>query len=54
MTTEEARAIVGNQPTYALRNMIRALDMFAWINTDADRERQEAARVVIRSRGILD
>jgi hypothetical protein len=52
MTVEQAKAIVGNQPTYALRNMVRAINMFPWINTDADLERQEAAKVVIRSRGF--
>ncbi len=50
MTYERARALVGNQPTYALRNMVRALDMLPYLNTDADRERQTAARVILASR----
>ena len=50
MRLNEAKAIVGNQPTFALRNMVKALDMLPWLNTDADRERQEAARIVLRSR----
>ena len=51
MNLQEAQAIVGNQPTWALRNMVRALDMLPWLNTDEDRERQAAARVVIKERG---
>jgi hypothetical protein len=50
MTIEEAKAIVGNQPTYALRNMIRALGMLTYLNTDEDNERKEAAQIVIRAR----
>ncbi len=50
MTIEEAKRIVGNEPTYALRNMVKALDMLPWLNTDDDLERQEAARVVLRNR----
>ncbi len=50
MTYERARALVGNQPTFALRNMVRALDLLPYLNTDADRERQVAARVILESR----
>ena len=50
MNLDEAKAIVGNQPTFALRNMIKALDMLPWLNTAADVERQAAARVVLASR----
>ena len=50
MTIEEARRIVGNQPTFALRNMVTALQMLPWMNTDEDRERLEAARMVLRDR----
>jgi hypothetical protein len=50
MTLEQAKVIVGNQPTFALRNMVRALDMLPWLNTDKDRERQAAAKVVLASR----
>ena len=50
MTIEEAQAIVGNQPTYALRNMVRALNMMPWLNTAADIERLAAAKVVLKSR----
>ncbi len=50
MTLDQAKRIVGNQPSYALRNMVTALDLLPFLNTDDDRERQEAARVVLRSR----
>lgn len=45
-------AIVGNQPDWALRNMVRALNMMDWMNTDDDRERLAAARrILARKRG---
>jgi hypothetical protein len=33
MTIEEAKKIVGNQPTWALKNMVKALNMLPWLNT---------------------
>ena len=50
MTYERAKQLVGNQPTYALRNMVRVLDLLPYLNTDVDRERQVAARVILKSR----
>lgn len=50
MTVNEAKAIVGNQPTYALRNMVKALNILTWLNTEADERRLEAARIVLRDR----
>jgi len=50
MDLEKAKRIVGNQPTWALRNMVKALHLLPWLNTPADIERREAAEVVLRSR----
>ena len=50
MTLHEAKAIVGNQSTHSLRNMVRALGLLTWLNTTTDEQRLEAAKVVIRSR----
>ena len=50
MTVEQAKKIVGNQPTFALRNMVVALNMMTWLNTPEDLERLEAAKVVLKSR----
>ncbi len=36
MTRKEARSIVGNQPTWALRNMTRALQLCTWHNNAND------------------
>jgi hypothetical protein len=52
MTLEKAKRIVGNQATWALRNMVRALKMLPWLNTPEDEERLEAAKVVLKSRRI--
>ena len=51
MTLDEARRIVGNQPTWALKNMVKALNMLTWRNTAEDIQRLEAAKLVIKSRG---
>lgn len=49
MTLEQAKRIVGNQPLWALRNMIKALKMMPFLNTSEDSERLKAAQVVLRS-----
>jgi len=51
MTYEEAKKIVGNQPKYALKNMIKALQMCAWLNTTEDDLRLIAAKIVIKNKG---
>lgn len=51
MTIEEAKKIVGNQPTWALKNMVKALKMLPALNTAEDELNLEAAKVVIKSRG---
>jgi hypothetical protein len=50
MTIEEAREIVGNQPTWALKNMVKALKMLPLMNTAQDEQRLSAAVMVIKSR----
>lgn len=52
MNTEQARALVGNQSTDALRNMVKALSLpvSAWLNTPADIERLAAAKYLLRQR----
>lgn len=60
MTRDEARRIVGNQPTYSIRNMARALSLHSWGNTSEDWQRLHAAVVWLgpaapeRARIILD
>jgi len=47
---ELARAykMVGNQPKWALRNMVKALEMCSLLNTDEDRCRLIAARFILK------
>ncbi len=52
ITREKAKRIVGNQATWALKNMVRALEMLPRLNTPEDDERLEAAKVVLKSRRI--
>ena len=50
MTLEQAKKIVGNQPDWALKNMVKALKMMPILNTAQDEERLAAALVVLKSR----
>lgn len=50
MTLDEAKRIVGNQPTWALKNMVKALKMLPLLNTKEDDQRLAAAVLVIKSR----
>jgi hypothetical protein len=46
----EAKKIVGNQPTWALKNMVKALQMLPRLNTAEDEIRLIAAKVVLKER----
>lgn len=48
MTLDEAKKITGRQPTWALRNMVKALSLHPWLNTETDKQRLKAARMVLR------
>jgi hypothetical protein len=50
MSIEEAKKIVGNQPTWALKNMVKALQMLPWRNTAEDEQRLIAAKIVLKDR----
>jgi hypothetical protein len=50
MTLEQAKQIVGNQPDWALKNMVKALKMMPILNTAQDEQRLAAALVVLKSR----
>jgi hypothetical protein len=50
MKLEEAKKIVGNQPTWALKNMVKALQMLPWRNTAEDEQRLLAAKIVLKER----
>ena len=48
MTIKEAKAIIGNQPLYAIKNMHRALRMHPWCNTPAEQMRLEACEILLK------
>lgn len=51
MTYEEAKKIVGNQPTWALKNMVKALQMFGgYMNTPEENLRLQAAKIVLKGK----
>ena len=41
---------LNRQPTYALKNMVKALNMCYWLNTNQDKVRLEAAKLVLQQR----
>lgn len=47
MTLAQAQKIVGRQPAYALKNMVKALQMAPYLNTAAETERLAAAKIVL-------
>jgi len=49
MTVKQAWAIIGNQPTWAIRNMIKALELLPALNTAQDNERLAAAKIAIKN-----
>lgn len=52
MTLEQAKEIVGNQPNWALKNMVKALKMLPMLNTADDQKRLAAALIVLKSRKV--
>lgn len=49
MNIKEARELTGNQPIWALKNMIKALEMMSWRNTEEDNKRLAAAKLVLKA-----
>jgi hypothetical protein len=50
MNLIEAKKIVGNQPTWALKNMVKALQMLPALNTAEDELNLQAAKIVLKDR----
>jgi len=50
MNLIEAKKIVGNQPTWALKNMVKALKMLPLLNTAEDELNLQAAKIVLKDR----
>ena len=49
MSVQEAWSIVGNQPRWAIKNMVRALSMFTAIHTPQEKTRLEAAKICLKN-----
>ena len=50
MTLDQAKKIVGNQPRWALKNMVVALNLMPRLNTKEDNQRLQAAKIVLKQR----
>ena len=48
MLINEARKIVGNQPTWAIKNMHKALSLHSWLNTPTEDKRLEACKIILK------
>lgn len=48
MTTQEARAILGDRAHWELIHMKKALSMFPVMNTDEEKQRLEAVKVLLK------
>ena len=48
ISNSEAWEIMGNQPKWAIRNMIKALTMLPALNTREDKIRLQAARIALK------
>lgn len=51
MTYEEAKKITGNQPRWAIKNMVKALSMHSWLNTKEEKTRLQAGKIVLKVEG---
>lgn len=51
MTFEQAKKIIGNQPKWAIKNMVKALSMHPWLNTPEENQRMQAAKIVLKGGG---
>ncbi len=50
MTLEEAKKIVGNQPKWAVKNMVKALSMHQQLNTPKESIRLEAGKLILNGK----
>ena len=48
MTFDEAKKIVGNQPKWAIENMVKALSFYPWLNTAEEKKRLQAGKIILK------
>lgn len=46
----QAIKLTGNQPRWALKNMVKALQMCPWLNTDIENQRLEAGLFLMKGK----
>jgi len=49
MDMSTAYSLVNDQPVYAIRNMVKALHMCEWLNTESDLQRRIAGQFILRN-----
>lgn len=52
MTYDQALKIVGKQPRWALRAMVKALKIHPWLNTEEENERLSAGIMVLKGNHV--
>tara|TARA_R100000479_G_scaffold133704_2_gene71058 strand:+ start:6066 stop:6254 length:189 start_codon:yes stop_codon:yes gene_type:complete len=52
MTLEKAKQIVGNQPIWAIKNMVKALQMCRLLNTKEEERRLLAGQIILKHKGV--
>lgn len=51
VTREESKAMWSKRPSWELRNMVKALYMLPWLNTEEEVERRTIAEEILKDRG---
>jgi hypothetical protein len=46
----QAIKLTGNQPSWALKNMVKALQMHSWLNTEIENQRLEAGLFLMKGK----
>ena len=49
MTHEQAWKIIGNQPKWAIKNMVKALSMHSYLNTNEENLRLTAGKICLKT-----
>ena len=48
MTFQAAKKIVGNQPRWAVKKMVTALNMCPWLNTEKEKRLLQASEILLK------
>ena len=48
MTYQEAKKIIGNRPRWEIKNIVKALSIASWHNTQKESERLEAGKIIFK------